>query len=73
MKLTEEGMNRLNEVACDNDLTMLVLFINGASFEVFHKIHKLDESEARLTVSDMDFANMLQILIEKVSRERGET
>ena len=30
-----------------------------------NKIHELDKPEAMLTVKDMDFANMLQILINK--------
>ena len=32
LKLTEKGMNLFNEVACNDSLPMLILFINGAPF-----------------------------------------
>ena len=72
LNITKDGMDLLNKVACNDKLPILILFINGASFIVYRGIHKLEKPIAIITVMDMDFAAMVQTLINVAKREEEE-
>ncbi len=63
LKLTNEGMMLFNAVAGDEELPMLVLFVNGSPYIVYRKIHKIERAEAVMTVHDLDFAEMIKALL----------
>jgi preprotein translocase subunit SecD len=64
IKLSEEGMNLINQAAKDKDFPMLVFFVNGKSMQVIHKIDKLDQPEIMMTTNeDHDFTVALAELI----------